>query len=67
MTLVVLAAGFALVVQPAAEHSSQGLLATIVSFAYPVLDVILIGSILGVYGLLGLEPAACGSSSGWAS
>ena len=56
VTLVVLAAGFALVVQPAAEHSSQGLLATIVSFAYPVLDVILIGSILGVYGLLGWRP-----------
>ncbi|MGD0394232.1 MAG: hypothetical protein ABSC41_16505 [Acidimicrobiales bacterium] len=56
VTLVVLAAGFALVVQPAADHSSQGLLATIVSFAYPVLDVILIGSILGVYGLLGWKP-----------
>jgi hypothetical protein len=56
VTLVVLAAGFALVVQPAAEHTSQGLLATIVSFSYPVLDVILIGSILGVYGLLGWKP-----------
>ena len=55
VTLVVLAAGFALVVQPAADHTAQGLLATIVSFGYPVLDVILIGAILGVYGLLGLE------------
>ncbi len=56
VTLMVLAAGFALVVQPTAEHTAQGLLATIVSFSYPVLDVILIGSILGVYGLLGWKP-----------
>jgi hypothetical protein len=54
--LVVLAAGFALVVQPAAHHTHQGLLGTIVSFGYPVLDVLLIGAILGVYGLLGWRP-----------
>ena len=56
VTLVVLAAGFALVVQPAADHTAQGLLATVISFSYPVLDVILIGAILGVYGLLGWKP-----------
>ena len=55
-TLVVLAVGFALVVQPAAEHTSQSLLATMVDFTYPVLDVLLIGAILGVYGLLGWRP-----------
>ena len=58
VTLVALAAGFALIVQPAADHSSGGLLATIVNFSYPVLDVMLIGSILGVYGLLGWKPDA---------
>jgi hypothetical protein len=56
--LMVLVAGFALVVQPLAEHSSQGWLATIVSFAYPVLDLLLIGMLLGLYGLLGWKPDA---------
>jgi hypothetical protein len=56
VTLLVLVAGFALVVQPAADQTSQGLLATIVDFSYPVLDVILIGAVLGVYGLLGWRP-----------
>ena len=56
VTLLVLAAGFALVVQPAAEHKAVGLLATFVAFVYPVLDVLLIGAVLGVYGLLGWRP-----------
>jgi hypothetical protein len=56
VTLLVLVAGFALVVQPAAEHTSQGRLATIVDFTYPVLDVILVGAVLGVYGLLAWRP-----------
>jgi hypothetical protein len=56
VTLLVLVAGFALVVQPAADETSQGLLATVVDFSYPVLDVILIGAVLGVYGLLGWRP-----------
>ncbi len=56
VTLVVLVAGFAFIVQPAAEHSDQGALATVVDFTYPVLDVILVGAILGVYGLLGWKP-----------
>ena len=54
--LVVLAAGFALVVEPATHHTSQGRLATIVDFSYPVLDILLIGAILGVYGLLAWKP-----------
>ncbi len=53
VTLLVLAAGFAIVIQPVADRTSEGLLATIVSFSYPVLDVLLMGAILGVYGLLG--------------
>jgi hypothetical protein len=56
VTLLVLAAGFALVIQPAAEHKAAGLLATFVAFVYPVLDVLLIGAVLGVYGLLGWRP-----------
>ena len=56
--LIVLVAGFALVVQPVAEESSQGWLATIVDFSYPVLDILLIGAVLGVYGLLAWKPDA---------
>jgi diguanylate cyclase len=56
VTLLVLAAGFALVVQPVADHEKVGRLATVVAFAYPVLDVLLIGAVLGVYGLLGWRP-----------
>jgi hypothetical protein len=58
VTLVTLAAGFALIVQPTVEHSSLGSLATVVNFSYPVLDVLLIGAVLGVYGLLGWKPDA---------
>jgi hypothetical protein len=56
VTLLVLAVGFALVIQPATEHKTVGSLATFVVFLYPVLDVMLIGAILGVYGLLGWRP-----------
>ena len=56
VTLLVLAAGFALVIQPAAEHKTVGALATWVAFVYPILDVLLIGAVLGVYGLLGWRP-----------
>jgi hypothetical protein len=56
--LIVLAAGFALVVQPLAVKSTHSWLATIVDFSYPVLDVLLFGALLGVYGLLGWKPDA---------
>lgn len=56
VTLLALVAGFALVVQPVATGTSQGLLATVVDFSYPVLDVLTIGAILGVYGLLSWRP-----------
>ena len=58
VTLLVLVAGFALIVQPIATGTSQNLLATVVDFSYPVLDVLMIGAILGVYGLLGWKPDA---------
>jgi hypothetical protein len=56
VTLIALVAGFAFVVQPVVEESSRGWLAIIVDFSYPVLDVLLIGTLLGVYGLLGWRP-----------
>lgn len=54
--LLVLAVGFALVIQPATQHKTIGSLATFVVFLYPVLDVLLIGALLGVYGLMGWRP-----------
>ncbi len=56
VTLFVLVIGFALVVQPVTEHTSQSLLGTVVDFSYPILDVLVIGAILGVYGLLAWRP-----------
>lgn len=58
VVLLVLAAGFAIVVQPVARETLQGVTATVVDFSYPVLDLLLIGAILGVYGLLGWRPDA---------
>lgn len=54
--LIVLAGGFALVLQSVAEHTGQRDFATIVDFSYPVLDMLLIGSILGVFGLMAWRP-----------
>ncbi len=56
VTLVVLAAGFALVIEPLADKATGGWLSTIVDFSYPVLDVLLMGAIVGVYGLLAWRP-----------
>jgi diguanylate cyclase len=54
--LVVLTAGVALIIEPAADAGVQGPMASIIDFSYPVLDVIMIGAIIGVYGLLGWRP-----------
>lgn len=54
--LIVLAAGFALVLQSVAEHTGQGDFATAVDFSYPILDMLLIGSILGVFALMAWRP-----------
>jgi hypothetical protein len=56
VTLLVLAAGFALIIQPVAQQAAQGALATVIDFSYPVLDVLLMGALLGIYGLLGWRP-----------
>ena len=54
--LIVLTGGFALVLQSVAEHTGQGDFATVVDFSYPVLDMILIGAILGVFALMAWRP-----------
>lgn len=54
--LVVLTPAVALIVQPVADRSADNELATIVDFSYPILDVLLVGGILGVCGLLGWRP-----------
>ena len=54
--LVVLTAGVALIIEPAADAGVQGALASVIDFSYPVLDVLMIGAIIGVYGLLGWRP-----------
>lgn len=54
--LVVLTPAAAVVLQPLAEHSSDSTLAEMVDFSYPVLDVLLMGAILGVCGLLAWHP-----------
>ncbi len=56
--LVVLVAGFGLVVQPLADEAAHSSIATVVDWSYPVLDVLLLGALLGVYGLLGWRPDA---------
>jgi hypothetical protein len=42
----------ALFLQPAIEESPSGTAATALAVAYPILDTLLIGAVLGVYGLL---------------
>jgi hypothetical protein len=54
--LVVMTPAVALIVQPAATSSAEDGLATIVDFSYPILDVLLVGGVLGVCGLLGWRP-----------
>jgi hypothetical protein len=56
--LMVLVVGFGLVVQPLADRSSHTWIATAVDFSYPVLDILLIGALLGIYGLLSWRPDA---------
>jgi hypothetical protein len=58
VVLLVLVAGFGLVVQPLASETTHTWMATAADFAYPVLDVVLIGALLGIYGLLGWRPDA---------
>jgi hypothetical protein len=56
VTLVVLTPAVALIVEPVAARSADNGLATVVDFSYPILDVLMVGGILGVCGLLGWRP-----------
>ena len=51
--LVVATPWVALILQPAAEHSSANTLADAVDFAYPLGDAIVVGATLGVLALMG--------------
>jgi hypothetical protein len=54
--LIVLIPAYALLLQPVAEETNDTTAATIVDFSYPVLDILLVGAILGIYGLLDWRP-----------
>jgi len=54
--LIVLIPGFAFVVQPVSEQTNNSALSTIVDFSYPILDVVVVGALLGVFGLLAWRP-----------
>jgi hypothetical protein len=56
VVLIVIIPGFVFVLDPVAEKADEGTLATIVDFSYPILDLVLLGALLGVYGLLGWRP-----------
>jgi hypothetical protein len=56
VVLVVMTPAVALIVQPVAARSADNGLATVVDFSYPILDVLLVGGILGVCGLLAWRP-----------
>jgi uncharacterized membrane protein (DUF106 family) len=54
--LIVIIPGSVFVVQPVAQETDNGTLASSVDFSYPILDVLLLGALLGVYGLLAWRP-----------
>jgi len=56
LVLIVIIPGFVFVLDPVAEKAHEGTLATIVDFSYPILDVVLLGALLGVYGVLAWRP-----------
>jgi hypothetical protein len=54
--LIVLTLGAGLFLQPVVDETGHSAFTTIVDFSYPILDMLVIGAILGVYGLLGWKP-----------
>jgi hypothetical protein len=56
LVLIVIIPGFVFVLDPVAEQAHEGTLATVVDFSYPILDVVLLGALLGVYGVLAWRP-----------
>jgi hypothetical protein len=56
VVLIVAAPGVALVLVPVAERSTGDALADVVNFAYPLLDILLVGAVLGVFSVTGWRP-----------
>jgi hypothetical protein len=56
VALIIMTAGVALFVQPIVAENRESAPAAVVTFAYPVLDLLLIGAVLGLFGLLGWRP-----------
>ncbi len=56
VVLVVAAPGVGLVLVPVAERSTGDALADAVNFAYPLLDILLVGAVLGVFAVTGWRP-----------
>jgi hypothetical protein len=56
VTLLVLAATFPITLPPVTQYLNTSLLAGIVDISYPVLDTLLLGTILGVCGLMAWRP-----------
>jgi hypothetical protein len=54
--LIVLTPCGALLLEPAANEATSTAAATAVSFTYPILDTLLIGAVLGVYGVTAWRP-----------
>jgi hypothetical protein len=54
--LIVLTPCAALLLAPAAEQTTSTAAATAVNFSYPILDTLMIGAVLGVYGLTAWHP-----------
>jgi hypothetical protein len=56
----------ALFLQPVAEHSTASGLAVVLDFAYPLVDAVLVGAVLGVFALMGWRPGRMWLALGFA-
>jgi hypothetical protein len=56
VALITMTAGVALFLQPIVAEDHESALSAIVTFTYPVLDILLTGAILGIFGLMGWRP-----------
>jgi hypothetical protein len=54
--LIVLTPLAALLLEPAAEQSGLSAAATVVNFAYPILDALMVGAVVGVYAVTAWRP-----------
>lgn len=54
--LILLIPAAVFILEPVAERTQDSTLAEIVDFSYPILDLILLGAILGVFGVTGWRP-----------